>query len=198
VLDTLVRQGRKWLVSETTNQTHDERRKLLRSQRTNAVPAAHATLSTLSPKGTQAHELGRGTRKKGLEAVLPKRLQGAQEGQDRGGVLPQERTKEPLTRTDEITRKARATVRSRLAGEGGEKTMDDIVSLQRINDELMRERDQLRATIEQQQRTLEIANITLETTRRSLKEAEARDRATRREMSQIVTKQGRFHMTNTY
>jgi hypothetical protein len=93
VLDTLVRQGRKWLVPETTNQTHDERRQLLRNQRTNAVPAAHATLSTLSPKGTQAHELGRGTRKKGLEAVLPKRLQGAQEGKDRSGVLPQERTK---------------------------------------------------------------------------------------------------------
>jgi hypothetical protein len=107
-------------------------------------------------------------------------------GKIEAGYYPKKGRKEPLSRTDEITRKARATVRSRLAGEGSEKTMDDIVSLQRINDELMRERDQLRATIEQQQRTLEIANITLETTRRSLKEAEARDRATRREIRHLA------------
>jgi hypothetical protein len=92
MLDTLVRQRRKWLVPETTNQTHDERRKLLRNQRTNAIPTAYTTLSTVSPKGTQTRELGRDTRKKGMDKVLPQRLQSPQEGQDRSGVLPQERT----------------------------------------------------------------------------------------------------------
>jgi hypothetical protein len=102
------------------------------------------------------------------------------------GYYPKKGRKEPLTRNDEITRKRRATVRSRLTEEGGEKTMEDVVSLQRINAELMRERDQLWATIEQQRRTLEVANITLETTRRSLKEAEARDRNTRREIRHLA------------